>query len=122
MNNPKKIIMFFLSIILAIFLVWFGSKFLFLSRDAMNSTQLFLLGLFLATGGIMSIGSQVLGNSWAVSLLFIVSGFYCFGRAAGTIQDPWLARIIGLTCWFAAALVVSITWPSKKDGSPSDSG
>lgn len=115
MNDAKmkKLFYFSLAILLSIILIWFGSKFLFFTGDAVNSTQLFVFGVALVIGGILMLSLPELSKNWRAGALLVAAGFYFFARASGEIEMPWLARIIGIASWLAAALLLYITWPTR---------
>lgn len=110
----KKLFYFSLAILLGLVLFWFGSKFLFFPNDRLSDTQLFWSGLLVSMGGVLMLSSPDFRNVWKISLLIIVTGLYFFARAAGVIEMPWLARILGVASWLAALLMLYIAWPGRK--------
>ncbi len=113
-GKMQKIFLFLLAVILALFLAWFGFKFLFLPNDALGVTGLLILGVCLVISGVFMLSvTRFNKNEALTACFFIVSGFYLFARAGGIINIPWLARAIGLLCWTSAMLVLYITWPNR---------
>lgn len=113
-KQVKQYYIFGLALLVAVFLVWFGSKFLFISGDSWNSTQLFATGVILVLAGVFTVSSPSLGNAWLVGGLLMAVGFFMFARAAGVIEHAWIAKSIGIASWGAAGLITYIAFP--RDG------
>lgn len=109
----KKLFYFSLAVLLAILLSWFGSRLLSISGDALGSTEQFILGVFLVLGSIGILSPPDDKKDWIAGLSLLGLGIYAFARASGTIEAPWLARIIGIAAWAAAAFLIYIAWPTR---------
>lgn len=110
----KRLFYFSLAVLLALILFWFGSKFLFFTNDRLNDTQLFIAGILSVIGGIFMLTNPAFAKAWGISVLIIISGFYFFARSAGIIEMPWLARILGVAAWLAAAFMLYFAWPGRQ--------
>lgn len=113
-KQVKQYYIFGLALIVAAFLVWFGSKFLFTSGNTWDSTQLFVAGVILILAGVFTVSSPGLGNAWLVGGILMATGFFMFARAAGVIDHAWVAKTIGVASWGAAVLVAYIAFPRDK--------
>lgn len=111
----KQYYIFGLALVLAAFLVWFGSKFIFTSGGIWSSNQLFAAGIILVFSGIFVVSSQGLGNNWLVGGFLILCGFFMLARSVGIIEYAWLSKIIGISSWIAAALMAYITFPRARN-------
>ena len=112
----KRTLVIIAACVIALLLAWIGIRFLFVSNDTLNDTQSFVLGIFLVLGGIIVISSAAViqGALW-IGAMLIVFGFYLFGRTAGMIGYPWLAKILGLMFLCAAGMLVYVVWPKNND-------
>lgn len=110
----KKLFYFSVAVLVSLFLLWFGSHGLFASAYDLSEGQLILLGIILVLAGIFWLGPAELREFWWVSLILVLMGFYAFARAAGIIDAPWLARLVGILSWLAAAILLYITWPGRQ--------
>jgi hypothetical protein len=102
------------AILLSVLLVWFGAKLLFISGGTFSHTQLLVFGLLTIVGGICLLSLPSLKNNWLGGLLVTAVGFYGCARAAGTIQEPWLARVLGVVAWAGVIALLHATWPTRR--------
>jgi hypothetical protein len=107
----KRLFYFSVGVLVSIFLVWFGAQFLSIDHMTFSSTELLVFGLAVTLGGISLMTVPDLKHNVLPGLVLIVIGFYSCARAAGTIQEPWLARVLGAAAWMAAVILLYITWP-----------
>ncbi|HEX7632777.1 MAG TPA: hypothetical protein VF401_00460 [Candidatus Saccharimonadales bacterium] len=110
----KRLFYFSVGVLMALILLWFGSKFLFWPNDRLNDTELFVSGALLVLGGIGLFSVADLKKNWIPGGVLLLVGLYCFARAAGIIELPWLARVIGVGSWVAGFMLLYITWPTRK--------
>jgi hypothetical protein len=105
---------FAVAIVFSILLVWFGIKFL------TSPTIVFSTPELLITGGVFIIVSIILASKpalwkyWRITVLFVLLGIYFCARAAGSITEPWLSRVMGAASIISAAILLYITWPGRK--------
>lgn len=112
-EHLKEKVIFFLSVLIAGFLVWFGFRFLFLSSSSISSTQHFIVGSIFVFVGIGILSSPNIAKRWLYGGTAIAVGFFDLARAAELIDYPWLARIIGLASWGAATMIVYLAYPKS---------
>lgn len=90
-------------------LLWCGVR-LLVGTIIPSGFALFLIGLAALAAGFFVIRLGALGRlRWYGAILFVLS-VYFFGRSTGTISWPWLGRLFGLACVFAALLIVYVGW------------
>jgi hypothetical protein len=112
----KRLFYFSVGMLFSLLLVVFGSRMLFYPADDINGLVLLLLGLGLVLGSVFIFIPSY--SDWRLFVLIIGIGFYFCIRAAGGIDIPWLARLLGIASWIAAAILLYITWPTKKPAEP----
>ncbi len=113
MQSSKRWMYFLGAILLGLLLVWFGAKFLLTPNDRFTPTQLLIFGLLATLGGICLLSLPNLKKAWQPGVIITAIGFYGCARAAGSISEPWLARLIGLAAWVAAAFLLYFAWPGR---------
>jgi len=101
------------AVALALVLMWFGFMFLSASSNAFTHTQLLVFGLFTTTGGIILLTLPDIQRRWLPGVLVVLIGFYGCARAAGTITQPWLTRLLGAACLIGALLLVYFHFPGR---------
>lgn len=111
----KEKAIFFLSVLVAGFLVWFGFRFIFLSSSSISSTQHFIVGSIFVFVGIAILSNPNIAKRWLYGGAAIAVGFFDLARAAELIDYPWVARLIGLASWGAATMIVYISYPKSKE-------
>lgn len=109
----KENIVFFLSVLLASFLVWFGFRFLFLSSSSISPSQHFIVGAIFVLSGIFLLINENISKRYFYGAILLAVGFFDLARAADIIDYPWLARTIGLSSWIAATLIVYAAYPKS---------
>lgn len=114
MQTTRQWIYFLGSILLALLLVWMGSRWLFTPTDRFSSTQLLIFGLVVTVGGICLLSLPDMRQNWLPGVIVTAIGFYGCARAAGTIREPWLARLAGLAAWAAAIIILFVARPRKR--------
>jgi predicted permease len=114
MQNTRQWTYFLGSILLALLLLWVGGRWLFTPSDRLSSTQLLIFGLVITVGGICLLSLPDIRKNWLPGIIVTAIGFYGCARAAGTISEPWLARLLGLSAWAAAVVILVIAWPRRR--------
>lgn len=109
----KRLFYFSVAILVSILLVWFGAQFLSIDHATFSPTTLLVFGLIVTLGGIMLLTLPDLKRNILPGMVLVAIGFYGCARAAGTIQEPWLARVLGAAAWMAALILLYITWPTR---------
>lgn len=114
MQHTRQWIYFLGSILLALLLLWFGSRLLFTQSGRFGTTQLLIFGLVITVGGICLLSLPDIRKNWLPGVIVMAIGFYGCARAAGSISEPWLARLLGVAAWAAAVIVLVIAWPRHR--------
>jgi len=111
MQSSKRWLYFLGAVLVALLLAWFGTKFIRTPNDRFSPSQLLLFGLIVTLGGICLLSLPELKKSWLPGVVVTAIGFYGCARAAGSISESWLARIIGVAAWAVAVIILYVTWP-----------
>lgn len=109
----KENIVFFLSVLLAGFLVWFGFRFLFLSSGSISPEQHFIVGTIFVLSGIFLLINENISKRYIYGSILVAVGFFDLARAADIVDYPWIARAIGLASWIAATMIVYTAYPKN---------
>jgi hypothetical protein len=75
---------------------------------------LLIFGLLAISAGICLLTLGNLKQDWPGGVLVTLVGFYGCARAAGTIAQPWLARVAGAACWITVLVLLYMSWPGRK--------
>jgi len=110
----KRWIYFAGAIMVSLALAWFGAVFLSISGEAFSRPVLLIFGLLAISAGICLLTLGNLKQDWPGGVLVTLVGFYGCARAAGTIAQPWLARVAGVVCWVAALVLLYMGRPGRK--------
>jgi hypothetical protein len=109
----NKLFYFAVAVLVSLILLWFGDRILFLTTD-LSATQYVVAGLLVMLGGVLLLTARDVPYHWPASGVLLALSIYLLARASGTIQESWLAKILGVLCWVAAILLLYITWPTRK--------
>jgi hypothetical protein len=110
-NRMQALFYFSVAVLMAIILLWVGSRLLFSPSNLLSNGWLLLLGILLVLGGIFMVGANI--ADWQIVVAFILIGFYLCLRAAGIIEHAFLARIVGIVCVIEAVAGLYLTWPTR---------
>lgn len=113
MERMRRWLLFVGSLVLALFLLWFGSRFLLFSALEITDLQHGMLAVacVLFAVWLFDVKSR---TSVIVCVLLMGVGAYEFAHAIGLIEYSWLAKVIAGLCWLASVFVVAACLPSKK--------
>jgi ammonia channel protein AmtB len=107
----KHFLLLIAAMILNVFFVWFGFKFL-LGNNDFSKGGLFLMGCISTLAGVFALSSSLPNNQiWTIVLILV--GVYFFARADGIIEGAWLSRLLGLASLVAAGIITYIAWPRR---------
>lgn len=96
--------------IVALFLFFFGLKFLFRPNDA-TDWQLFLLTIISVLSGVFTLAAQIfIPRKFMIGTTLILLGVYFALRATGAIHGAWLMRILGILSLLGASLIIYVTY------------
>lgn len=107
----KETGMFSIALLLAVFLLWIGGRFIFWPSNNLSPGDLYFIGMMLVISSLVIFGTVSIAYRELVGAIFLGLGFYIFARAAGFIAFPWLARTIGISFWVAAVMALYTTFP-----------
>lgn len=96
--------------IVALFLLFFGVKFLSAPNDA-EDWQLILLGIGSVLSGVFTIAAQIyIPRKYMAGAILILLGIYFFARATGTIDGAWFMRLLGLASLVGCGVIIYVTY------------
>jgi len=117
-KRMQSLFYFSVAVLMAIILIWFGSRMLFSPSIITGSGWWLLLGIGLILGGIFMVGANI--AAWEIVVGIIAVGFYVCLRAAGIIEFALLAKIIGIACFGEALAGLYYAWPGRRKKSAPD--
>lgn len=118
MSRFQSWLLFIGSLVVAFFLLWFGSRFLLFGTQELSRFHFVIIAAISLTAAALLIDTSS-KESIIVCLLLVLIGAYQIARAVGVINHPWLAKIVAVLCWLGAVFIVSICLPSKHNKSVS---
>lgn len=114
MSKLRRWSIFVGSLVLGLFLWWFGSRFLLFSSLEVTALQYGIVAAISLCFAVMLIDAKS-KESVVVCGLLAAIGLYAIVRAFGFMEVAWLARCMAALCWLWAVCVVAASLPIKRD-------
>lgn len=106
------------TLIIDIFLVWFGFKLLTAAPD-IGSTGLFMIGTAACFGGLFIMAPPTKVRLTGGGIVFLVGVYYLL-RAFGIIESRILVTVLGLASLLAAVILTYIVMGQPEPGKQQD--